>query len=92
MTDFTQLLVGGVPLLFVIFGLVEFIKSLGLTGRWLTISSISLGICFGILYRIAMDGLPMGFSAWFIVCFFGLALGLITSGFYDFANKRFPER
>ena len=36
MIDFTQLLVGGIPLLVVIFGLVEFIKSFGLKGNWLT--------------------------------------------------------
>ena len=92
MTDFTVLLVGGVPLLVVIFGLVEFTKSLGMKGRGLTIISLLLGIFFGIAYRIAMDGIPVGYAAWFIVVFFGLALGLITSGFYDFANSRFPKQ
>ena len=91
MTDFTQLLVGGIPLLLVIFGLVEFAKSLGLTGRWLTVTSLLLGLVFGIAYRFAVDGTPVGFAAWFVVIVFGLALGLITSGFYDFANKRFPR-
>ena len=91
MTDFTQLLVGGIPLLLVIFGLVEFAKSLGLTGRWLTVTSLLLGLAFGIAYRIAVEGTPVGFAAWFLVTVFGLALGLVTSGFYDFANKRFPR-
>ena len=91
MTDFTQLLVGGIPLLLVIFGLVEFAKALGLTGRWLTVTSLLLGLAFGIAYRFAVDGTPVGFASWFVVVFFGLALGLVASGFYDFANKRFPR-
>jgi hypothetical protein len=91
MTDFTQLLVGGIPLLVVIFGLVEFIKSFGLKDRWLTLVSLLLGLVFGIMYQVAENNVPQSFSAWFTVIIFGLALGLITSGFYDFANKRFPR-
>lgn len=91
MTDFTQLLVGGVPLLVVIFGLVEFAKRLGLKGNWLTVASLALGIGFGIAYRFAVDGAPSGYPAWFAVVIFGLALGLVTSGLYDFANTRFPK-
>jgi hypothetical protein len=89
MTDLTQLLVGGIPLLLVIFGLIEFVKTLGLKGRWLTITSMLLGIAFGVAYRFSVDGAPIGFAPWFVVIIFGLALGLITSGFYDFANDRF---
>jgi hypothetical protein len=91
MIDFAQLLVGGVPLLIVVFGLVEFIKKIGLTGNWLTVASLVLGIVVGFLYRIAEIGPPLGFSAWFSVVFFGIALGLIASGLYDFANTRFPK-
>ena len=90
MIDLTQLLVGGIPLLLVIFGLVEFIKTLGLKGRILTIASMLLGIAFGVAYRFSIDGAPIGFAPWFIVIVFGLTLGLIASGIYDFANKRFP--
>jgi hypothetical protein len=91
MTDLTQLLVGGVPLVLVIFGLVEFSKSLGLSGKWLTIFSLLLGLAFGFAYKIAEAGVPTAFSGWFVMIVFGLALGLITSGFYDFADKRFPK-
>jgi hypothetical protein len=91
MIDFTQLLVGGIPLLIVVFGLVEFIKSFGLKGSWLTVISLLLGLAFGVAFRFASDGVPVGFAAWFAVITFGLALGLIASGFYDFANKRFPK-
>lgn len=91
MIDLTKLLVGGIPLLLVIFGLVEFTKTLGLKGRWLTITSMLLGTAFGIAYRFTQGAPPGGFASWFIVIVFGLALGLITSGFYDFADKRFSQ-
>jgi hypothetical protein len=90
MIDLTQLLVGGVPLLIVIFGLVEFSKSMGLKGRPLTVLSLVLGIIFGLAYQFSIQ-IPVGFAAWFAVVVFGLALGLVTSGFYDFANDRFPK-
>ena len=91
MADLAQLFVGGIPLIIVIFGLVEFSKSIGLKGSLLTILSLVLGLAFGVAYKIAEAGLPVGFSAWFVVVVFGLALGLITSGFYDFADKRLPK-
>lgn len=90
MIDFSTLLVAGIPLLFVIFGLVEFSKSLGLKGKTLTIFSMLLGISFGILLKISVSGIPIIFNDWFTVICFGLALGLVTSGFYDFFDKRVP--
>ena len=88
MTELSTLLVGGIPLTVVVFGLVEFSKKLGLKGRGLTIFSLALGLVFGIAYKIAESGVPGGFAAWFAVIAFGLALGLTASGLYDFANKR----
>ena len=91
MEVFTTLLVSGIPLLVVIFGLVEFFKSIGVTGKGLTIVSMFLGLFFGVAFKIAGSGLPAGFAGWFTVVFFGLALGLVTSGFYDFVNDRLPK-
>jgi hypothetical protein len=88
--DISTLLVGGIPLIIVIFGVVEFAKSMGLAGRWLTVFSLALGLAFGVMYKIATSGLPVLFADWFTVAIFGLALGLVASGFYDFANKRIP--
>jgi len=85
-----SLVVGSIPLIVVIFGLVEFSKSLGLAGKWLTVFSLLLGLAFGVAYQIATAGTPANFAGWFTVVIFGLALGLVTSGFYDFANNRFP--
>ena len=89
--DISTLLVGGLPLSAVVFGLVEFIKSFGLKGRWLTIASMLLGLAFGVSYQIANAGIPVSFAGWFGVAVFGLMLGLVASGFYDFADKHTPK-
>jgi hypothetical protein len=88
--DLNSLLVGSVPLVVIIFGLVEFIKSMGLTGRILTVLSMLVGILLGLGYHVSINGLPTSFSGWFIAVCFGLAMGLVASGFYKFANDRFP--
>ena len=91
MYDISTLLVNGLPLSAVVFGLVEFIKSFGLRGHWLTIASMLLGLAFGVSYQIANAGLPAGFAGWFGVAVFGIMLGLVASGLYDFADTRMPK-
>ena len=89
--DISTLLVGGFPLVAVVFGLVEFVKSFGLKGHWLTGVSILLGLAFGIAYQIANAGVPMNFAGWFSTVVFGLMLGLVASGLYDFVDTRMPK-
>ena len=89
--DISTLLVGGLPLSAVVFGLVEFIKSFGLRGHWLTIASMLLGLAFGVSYQIANAGIPVGFADWFAVAVFGIMLGLVASGLYDFVDTRMPK-
>jgi hypothetical protein len=48
-----------------------------------------LGVVFGILYKLSL-ALPFDFASWLAVIVFGLALGLTTSGIYDFLNDRLP--
>jgi hypothetical protein len=91
MFDPTTLLFGSVPIMLVIFGLVEFVKSLGVIGRWLTVVSLLLGLVLGFAFRLASAGIPIDFSGWFGAVIFGLAIGLVASGFYDFANARWPK-
>ncbi len=91
MFDVTKLLVGTIPLIAVVFGLVEFAKELGLKGKWLTVFSMALGLAFGFAFQLAQSGVPAAFSGWFEIGIFGLAIGLVASGFYDFANARFPR-
>lgn len=89
--DLDLIIVNSIPLVAVIFGLVEFIKSFGVAGKALTAVSMLLGILFGLAYSFYTAGLPVGFAGWFSAVIFGLALGLVASGFYDFANSRWPK-
>ena len=50
MTDLSSLLVAGVPFLFIVFGLVEFVKKLGLSGKWLILVAMFIGLSLGIAY------------------------------------------
>jgi hypothetical protein len=90
--DFNNLLVGTIPLMLVIFGLVEFIKSFGISGKPLTILSMLLGVAFGIAYQFYLVGFPLVYSGWFEIIIFGLAIGLAASGFYKFVNNRIPPK
>ena len=89
--DISTLLVNGLPLSAVVFGLVEFVKSFGVRGHWLTIASMLLGLAFGVSYQIANAGIPVSFAGWFAVAVFGIMLGLVASGLYDFVDTRMPK-
>ena len=84
--DFTQYLVAGVPLVLVVLGLVEWVKSLGLTGKAVKIVSLMIGLILGIGYQLSL-AVPVGFGGWFTVTVFGLGLGLVASGIYDAAKN-----
>jgi len=90
MIDFANLLVDGIPLLLVLFGLVEVIKRLGVRGSWLLFASLLLGLFLGLAYRLTL-GIPQDFAGWFSAVIFGLALALVASGLYNFLDDRFPR-
>lgn len=83
-------IVGGIPLIILIFGMVEFAKQLGLKGNGSLVFSMALGVAFGVLFQLSL-GVPTALAGWLVVVVYGLGLGLTTSGFYNWANKRFPE-
>jgi hypothetical protein len=89
--NYDTLMVGSIPLMVVVFGLVEMIKSLGLRGGALTILSMLLGSGFGMAYQFAQSGFPGDFAGWFGAVLFGLLIGLAASGFYKFTAARFPR-
>jgi len=78
-----------VALMPLIFGLVEFAKQ-WVQGKALTIVSLVVGIALGVALYVATFGAPIDFSGWFTAILGGIAAGLAASGFYDFANVRFP--
>lgn len=74
--------INGVPLIFVVMGLVELIKVFGIQGKALTAVSFGIGLVIGLLYQISL-GMPTDYTAWFGAALFGLALGLVASKVYD---------
>jgi hypothetical protein len=95
-TSFLQAAVKGVPLLFVVFGLVEWIKRFtkkdgtpAVTGNGLLVLSLLLGLLFGSGYMIITERPPQAldwyvlFVYWFGVGIYGIAIGLVASGFYE---------
>lgn len=84
--DFSDISVNGIPLLAVIIGLVQFLKEMGVGGKWLRASSALIGAVFGLLYQISI-GVPVDFAGWFSAVVFGLALGITASGLVDVARE-----
>jgi hypothetical protein len=85
---FENFVVSGIPLILVVFGLVEACKRFGLTGNVLTIISLVIGVGLAIAYQIGSLGLPVGFMGWFTVVIVGIVFGLTASGVYDFVDAR----
>lgn len=79
--EFDQI-VNGIPLIFVVMGLVELSKVLGARGKLLTILSLAIGLALGVLYQLSI-AMPASFGEWFGAVIFGLALGIVASGVYD---------
>ncbi len=84
-----DLIVNGINIMVIVFGLVEFAKKLGLDGKGLTVLSMVLGVLAGIVYQL-VQMYPEA-APWVQVVVFGLAVGLAASGIYDFANARWPK-
>ncbi len=84
--------VGGVPLIFVIIGLVEWIKKLGVSGKWLLVCSMAVGLVFGSAYMVSQQRPPESADWWTLFVYilpivvYGLAMGIIASGLYDAAK------
>lgn len=79
--EFDQI-VNGIPLIFVVMGLVELVKAFGVQGKALTAASFVIGLVLGVLYQVSL-GVPADYAGWFGAAVFGLALGLVASKVYD---------
>lgn len=75
-------IVSGVPLIFVVMGLVELTKAFGASGKLLTGLSAFIGLVIGVLYQLSL-GVPATFAGWFGAGVYGLALGITASGVYN---------
>lgn len=82
LSQFIDVAVAGIPLLFVVLGLVEWLKRVGLAGNGLLVASLVIGLVLGGGYQLT-QGIPVDFAGWFAVMVYGLALGLVASGVYE---------
>ena len=74
--------INGIPLIFVVMGLVELTKTFGASGKPLTGISLGIGLVLGVLYQVSL-GVPSDFAGWFGAVIYGLALGITASGVYN---------
>lgn len=84
-TLFENATVAGIPLLIFVIALVQWVKSLGVTGIYARVTSMGIGLALGIGYQLTI-AFPTDFTGWFTAVVFGLALGLGASGIYDAAK------
>lgn len=87
---YSQAAVQGIPLLFVVFGLVWWYgKAFSWKGRTQFISSLITGAIIGLLYMVAILRPPIDpdwwpvFVYWFSAVFYGIGLGIFASLFYE---------
>ena len=85
---FAEVAVAGVPLLFVVMGLVqyikEFIQEFNAPPWVIRLISMAVGLVFGGGYMIDQFGaVPASFGDWFALVVYGFSLGLVASGIYQ---------
>jgi len=85
--DFQSLAIGGVALIPLVLGLVEFSKKLGVQGNWCVFESFVLAAVFGMLaYAIDAELIPLAAVPWISMVVVGLGcgvFGLAATGIFD---------
>jgi hypothetical protein len=93
--DVSKLAIGGVALLPLIIGLVEFSKRLGLKGNWLIGEAFVLGTAFAGVWGALQQGLmPAPATPWITVGVMALGGGVAAFaavGNYDLAKRLFAR-
>ncbi len=95
-STFTSAAVGGVPLVFVIIGIVYWFKEFKapdgsqlFTGNQILIISMIFGLLIGGGYQVFKTPLPEDpgvytyYTYWFAVVVYGLGMGIVASGLYS---------
>jgi hypothetical protein len=78
--------VKGIPLVFVVLGLVQWTEKMGLKGKLQLGASMGIGLLLGVGYQASL-AIPGDFASWFAVIVYGLGLGVVASGIYEIAKK-----
>ena len=91
--------VAGVPLLFVVLGFVEWLKSFKnkmgeqlINGNWLLLASMLVGLVLGGGFMVTKTRPPAGdwwvaYVYWFVTIVYGIGLGIVASGIYNGAKR-----
>ena len=87
MDQLPELVVAGIPLIIIIFAIVEEIKAYGVTGKILRFVSVLVGFLLAVAVSLG-EGLPVDPAGWVTLIVIGVVYGLTASGAYDFLNSR----
>ena len=87
MEQLPELVVAGIPLIIIIFAIVEEIKAYGVTGKILRFVSVLVGFLLAVAVSLG-EGLPVDPAGWVTLIVIGVVYGLTASGAYDFLNSR----
>lgn len=80
--ELLAMIAAGSPLILVIMAIVEFIKRLGVHGKWLLVSSMITGLVVGTGYQLSVV-FPVTFADYFKLIISGLVWGLAASGVFE---------
>lgn len=88
MFDPNSILVSGMSLLVLVFGVVEVLKDwFSISGKVVTAISAGLGIVFYVIYSL-IGILPNPYEQIVTIVFQAVAFGLAASGYYKFISQR----
>lgn len=83
--------VGGVSLIAVVFGLVEFLKAnLPISGKTVTVLAAALGALLMVAYQLQTI-LPAPYAQVYVIVVQSVTFGLCASGYYKFLAARLPK-
>jgi hypothetical protein len=88
MFDPGSFMVGGVTLIAVVFGLVEFIKNaFNMDGKKVTIMAAVMGAVLMVLFQL-QTVLPAPYAQVYEIAVVSITFGLAASGYYKFVDAR----
>ena len=81
----------GIPLLLLVFGLVEFFKDMfSMEGKKVTLLAMAMGILVYVPVQL-IGLLAAPYELVLSIVYTSIAFGLSASGYYKFASKRVPK-
>ena len=80
--EYLNVMVAGVPIVFVVLGLGFLYGKFGATGKPQLGLSVLTGFLLGFGYMLS-QAFPTTYAGWFAVIVFALAMGLLPSGIYE---------